>query len=238
MDKAEFYTSLRQRGSGAFGTSLSDRQVAGTEAILDEGCSLPLDHLAHVLAEAYHETGGGMYPVKETVFASSKDKSPTDSTVTARLDRAFAKGQLTWVRTPYWRGGWFGRGAIQVTHRENYEKLSPVVGVDLVADPAKALEPEISARIAVEGCRRGLFTGKALADYDGPQGYDHSAARAIVNGDARETGPKVARYANAFSLALMYAQYKPEAAAPADSGGGWMAALITAIFALFGKGKA
>lgn len=202
MDRGKFFTALRARDSGVFGTSLSQQQVAGTEALLDALDGFTLPHAAHGLAEVYHETGGGMWPVKETVYRTSRDRDPSDTTVIARLESAWDKGQLPWVRAPYWRGGWFGRGQLQLTHKDNYRKASALVGVDLVADPSRALDLAISARIAAEGCRSGMFTGKRLADFDGPDGYDHAAARSIVNGDTRAMGPTIAGYAAAFEAAL------------------------------------
>ena len=213
MNKAAFYTHLRKRG-GPFGTSMSQRQVDGIEAILDEGAGLPLPHLANVLAQVHRETGGGMYPVKETVYSWSKDKNPSDATVIARLDRAFAKGQLTWVSKPYWRSGFFGRGQIQITHIGNYLKMGGMVGVDLVANPSAALDLKTSARIAVRGMAAGSFTGRKMSDYNGTK-YDHAGARAIVNGDGKKrdkgssatVGQIVAKNAAAFEDALTAAGY-------------------------------
>lgn len=202
MDRSSFFAALRARNSGVFGTSLSQQQVEGTESLLDALDGFTLPHAAHVLAEVYHETGGGMWPVKETVYRTSKDRDPSDAQVIARLNVAWAKGQLPWVRAPYWRDGWFGRGQIQLTHAENYRNASALVGVDLVSDPSRALEPVVSAKIAAEGCRSGMFTGKRLADFDGPGGYDHAAARSIVNGDTRAMGPTIAGHAAAFEAAL------------------------------------
>lgn len=236
MNRDAFFSALRQSKS-VFGTSLSQRQVDGLNAILDNAVGLSLPHLAHVLAECYHETGGGMYPVKETVFRHSKDKNPSNATVIARLDRAFAKGQLPWVKSPYWRDGWFGRGIIQLTHRSNYERLSPVVGVDLTSNPDAALDPSISALIAIKGCEGGLFTGKALKDYDAPGGYDHRNARAIVNGDKHAVGNDIAAYAAAFEAALRASGLptKPDAAPiPAQPATGILGAILALLRTIFG----
>ena len=216
MKKAEFYAALRRRDSGVFGTSLSKAQVDAVEALIAVMIGWPIAHAAHVLAEVYHETGGGMFPVKETVYRTSKDRNPSDATVIARLDRAWAKGQLPWVKKPYWRGGWFGRGQIQLTHEYNYTKGGALVGVDLVSDPDRALELPVSAEIAAEGCRVGLFTGKSLADFDGPEGFDHYNARAIVNGDKRANGRKVAGHARAFEAALEAAGWRAAPPVPPD----------------------
>lgn len=201
MKRDAFFTALRARDSGVFGTALSADQVSGCEALLDACIGYPLPHVAHVLAEVYHETGGGMMPVKETVYRSSKDRNPSDATVKARLETAWARGQLPWVKTPYWRDGWFGRGQIQLTHQDNYRKASALVGVDLVAHPERALELPVSAQIAAEGCRAGMFTGKRLSDYDGPA-FDHYNARAIVNGDKGKNGNLIVAYGRAFERAL------------------------------------
>lgn len=208
MNRKAFYAQLRKRNSGVFGTSLTQGQVEGMEALLTAGQYLPLAHLAHVLAEVFHETGAKMMPVRET-FARSDDEAID------RLERAWRRGQLTWVTKPYWRKDkdgktWLGRGAIQITHPENYQKATKLTGVDLVSNPNAALQINVSAKIAVEGCRTGMFTGKKLSDFDrATVGYDHFNARSIVNGDKGAMGKHMEAYGRAFERALEAAAYKP-----------------------------
>ena len=45
---------------------------------------------------------------------------------------------------------YFGRGLIQLTGKSNYEKYGKLIGVDLVNDGDKALEPKNSYKIASE----------------------------------------------------------------------------------------
>ena len=215
MNRANFYASVLQRASGVFGTSLSQAQVEGVEAVLDEAerRGTPLFHLAAILSEIYHETGGQMQPVKETVYASSKDRNPSDATVIKRLDTAYAKGQLPWVSKPYWREGWFGRGLIQITHEENYRKLG--------LTKESALDLQASVRATFDGMEQGLFTGKKLSDYDylitrNPDvpGFKYYNSRAIVNGDTAKNGAMIAGYAEAFERALVAAAYSAKKAPP------------------------
>lgn len=214
MDKPVFYDKLRQ-SKVIFPPALSTRQVEGMEALLNTGMelNLPTHHMANILANVYRETGGGMYPIKETVYPSHKDQNPSDATVIKRLDTAFAKGQLTWVKTPYWRDGAFGRGQIQITHWDNYKKLGDMIGVDLRSNPSLALQPRVSAAIAIIGMSTGAFTGKKLSDYVFPRDLDNppkTNSRRIVNGEDGSDA-EVAKSHRAFYNALVAAGYGHEA---------------------------
>ena len=226
MKRKTFFAALRARNSGLFGTTLSTSQVQGIEALLDAGRALPLHHMANVLAQVHHETGGGMYPIKETVMPWHKNKKPSDATVIGRLDRAYAKGQLTWVKVPYWRGGAFGRGQLQITHDYNYDKFG-------ITNYADALKLDVSARIAVEGMREGMFTGKKLADFNFPQDLDNpprTNPRRIVNG-ADGSDDKVRTHHMVFAAALEAAGWQQESAATPVPRGFWD--YIFAAFARF-----
>jgi len=195
IDREKFFAALRKRESGLFGTSLSKGQIEGLNAILDEADGFGVETIAYILATAYHETGRTMQPVRET-FAM------TDEQAAARLEKAWKAGKLKWVKTPYWRPDedgkyWIGKGYVQITHKRNYERLGPMVGVDLVAEPDLAMQPDVAAKILVVGMLRGAFTGKALSDY---VPGDYVGARRIVNGNDRAR--KIAEYAKAFETAL------------------------------------
>lgn len=185
MNRATFFDRVR---ASLFGGSLSQRQVDGLNAILDaieRHTVREQHHAANVLAEVHHETGGEMLGIKETVLASHKDKNPSDATVKSRLEAAWAKGQLPWVKTPYWRDGWFGRGPIQITHYDNYAKFEKRLGIPLTKQPGLALDPVHGSDIAVVGMAEGLFTGRKLSDYRFPAALSAAAKdnpRRIVNG--------------------------------------------------------
>jgi putative chitinase len=69
MDRAKFFAAVRSP------LSISKKaQVQGIDATLDEAerRGTPLPHLAAILAEAHHETGGAMQPVSENLNHSAK----------------------------------------------------------------------------------------------------------------------------------------------------------------------
>lgn len=187
-----------------FGGSLKPTQKAGLVAILDKWERESPDDddrwLAYMLGTVHHETGRTMQPVRET-FASS------DAQAIARLNRAYAAGVLTWVRTPYWQPdasgkSWFGRGLVQITHRDNYKKLGAAIGVNLIADPGLALQLNTALDIMFVGMRRGLFTGVKLSDRFSGAVERWRHARQIING--LERADLVASYAKAYYGAISY----------------------------------
>lgn len=224
MDRAAFYSSLRQRMSGVFGTSLSTKQVKGVEAILDEAerRGTSLFHLAAIMAEAYHETGGQMQPVSENLSYSAKRLTEVwpnrFQTLSAakpyannprRLANKVYGGRLGNVDPD---DGWIyrGRGLAQITGRANYQKFG------ISSTPDKASEMATAVRIMFDGMEKGLFTGKKLADYDylitkipAVLGYRYYASRSIINGDMQVSGGKIEAYGKAFEIALKAAEYAP-----------------------------
>ena len=172
---------------------LSQSQVNGFETILAASAHLPLRHRAYILATAWHETAFTMQPVRETL-------AKTDASAVNILERAWSEGKLKWVRTPYWRfdsdgKSWLGRGFVQLTHKSNYAKAGEKLGVDLLADLNKAMNPDLAAQILVRGMRDGWFTGKKMSDFK-----TYADMRRVVNGTDRAA--QIARYATSFEIAL------------------------------------
>lgn len=213
-------------------------QASGIEAILDECAGMDISHAAACLGTAWLETGGGMQPVKETVYPWSKTRNPPDATVAARLEKAFKDGK---VKTPYWRKDadgkyWFGRGLAQVTWKDNYRRASAIVGVDLVAKPDLALDLQIAAKVLVQGSAAGLFTGKKLVDF---LPGDYANARRVINGTDRAS--EYAGLCRKFETALATAGWnarpnikplpRPKPPAAKTQGGKTIAAIIAAAIA-------
>ena len=202
MDLAIFFARVR---ASLFGGRMTTAQVEGIERILDKGIELrvPADYMAYILATTHHETGRRMVPVRETFAASDKAAAAT-------LEAAWKRGQLSWVKTPYWRADadgkhWFGRGLPQVTHKANYQRMGDILGIDFVADPGLMLDPEVAVAVMFEGMLPGLsgkgdFTGVSLDDFLAGAKDDFVGARRVINGV--ESKDLVAGYAKAYLAAL------------------------------------
>lgn len=75
----------------------------------------------------------------------------------------------------YWPSGFYGRGPLQLTHEKNYKAAGDAIGVDLVSDPDKALDPNNAARIFA-----WYFKTNGVAR--AAQIHDWPRSRALVNG--------------------------------------------------------
>ncbi len=244
MDRAKFFAAVR---SPLFAGKMVGTQTQGIDAILDEaerrGTALP--HLAAILAEVHHETGGQMQPVSENLNYSAKrltevwlSRFPTLAAAAPyannpqRLANKVYGGRLGNTGPD---DGWIyrGRGLAQITGKTNYAKFG------LAGAPDKAAEMSIAVRILFDGMIGGIFTGKRLADYDGADCYRYAASRAIINGDVKANGARIHKYGRAFEAALRSAGYAPgkptTPTAPAATG--FWAALGRFLLALLKGGK-
>jgi predicted chitinase len=97
---------------------------------------------------------------------------------------------------------YYGRGLVQITWYDNYLRLGERLGfgTKLAEDPDMALDMPVALDLLLIGMEEGLYTGKALGDYDLPEHYRD--ARRIINGDVRKNGGMIADYARVFEEAL------------------------------------
>lgn len=183
--------------------------VEGLDEILDnfEKADFHKDEESYMLATATWESAKTMQPVRETLAS-------TDDEAIRRLEYAWSRGRLPWVKKPYWRRDergqvWFGRGLVQITHKANYDRLGKAIGVDLVSNPSKALEMPTAIKIMTVGMKMGLFTNARLDQY--LDGVDESfaedyrefkAARKIINGTDRDD--EIAELAMIYKGAIRY----------------------------------
>lgn len=160
IDRKVFFDKVRK---SLFGGRLTREQVAGMNAKLDEWerCGqTDLRWLAYMLATSFHETGRRMVPVEEKGKGRGKKYGKPDGPHGHR---------------------YYGRGDVQLTWYENYQKMGELLGIPLAEKPELALDPEISMRIMFEGMKRGTFTNHNLAMYFSDQKEDWVRARRIIN---------------------------------------------------------
>lgn len=190
MDYKIFFDNIR--GS----IPLTQGNVAGFERVIGFGEShgYSIKDTAYVTATAYWETANTMQPVKEAYW----------------LDEDWRKKHLRYYP-------WYGRGDVQLTWEDNYKKAGKAIGVDLISNPEKALDPAISVQILYRGMENGWFSGKKLSDYITPltasQTYasiqaEYRNARRIVNGTDKQDD--IASIAIRIYKALQKASYTPK----------------------------
>lgn len=241
MDKSKFYKSLRRRESGVFGTSLSQRQVEGMEGILEAFAEVGdgmADTLAYAFATAYHETGGRMVPVREGFASSDAAARKAVNRLAARRGPNSAVAKYAKPQPPHGHV-YYGRGLVQLTWKDNYERSSQDAGVDLVRNPDAAMRPKVSARILIRGLLDGRWNGRGHGIRHYLDKGDLQGARRTVN--ITDKWAVIARYHEAFMTAITAAGGVPKAPidapkaperpkAPEKPGKrGWLALLLSLL---------
>lgn len=160
---------------------LSQEEVDALDVFLDLFmCNLDqftLAQWAYVFATVFHETAHTFRPVREAYWLSD----------------AWRQKNLR-----YWP--FYGRGFVQLTWGFNYEAYTEILGVDLVNNPDKAMDTEISFKILIHGMANGVFTGRRLDRYVNEERTRYDLARYVING--RDKRDLIAKYAEDFLFIL------------------------------------
>ena len=184
IDIETYFGSVRD---SLFGGSMTQQQVDGQCVIVGlwnyQATGTPMTDirwLAYMLATVYHECATRMWPVTEygtQEYLESRE---------------------------YWP--FVGRGFVQLTWQENYDRASAILGLiddrDLVAHPDLALDSLIAARVMFRGMAEGWFTSAKLGNYFNEEDDNPIEARAIINSDVSKNGPMIADYHYLFLDAL------------------------------------
>lgn len=199
MNAKIFFDSIRHN---VFGGKLLQSQVDGINAILSEWerqGRFDLRWLAYILATTYHETARTMEPIEEYGKGKNYD-----------YGKKLKMGKGPGKRIPYTEPDklYYGRGPVQVTWYENYERLTKAAskfdkGWDFLNNPELLLEMEPSIWATFYGMRTGLFTGRKLSEFFNDDKTDWVNARKIINGLDKAEG--IAAIAKDFYSALVIA---------------------------------
>lgn len=180
------------RGVRAVTGPLAEDQVATINGLLSKASHWSIAWLAYGLATAWHEAR--MRPIEEI----GKGRGRRYGVAGARSDGK--PGPNYGGQVPY------GRGLVQLTWADNYEKADRELDLKgtLLANFGLALDPNVAAAILVRGMEEGWFTAKKLADYL-PAALGNEAqfvqARRIINGTDR--AQLITSYARKFQDALV-----------------------------------
>lgn len=186
FDRKIFFDSVR---NSLFSGAMSQSQVDGQEALLGAWEAGPtsddLRFFAYMLATTFHETAATMQPIEEYGKGEGHSYGEPDPVT----------GQT-----------YYGRGYVQITWSENYQRVTTQLGLtgddDLYWHAGRALDPVIASDVMFQGMTGGWFTAKKLGDYFSDDRDDPVNARAIINNDVSKMGKTVAGYHGKFLEAL------------------------------------
>ena len=106
--------------------------------------------VAYIMATTKHETNNTFEPVSEAYWLSDE----------------WRKANLRYYPA-------FGRGFVQITWPENYQRMSVKLGIpELATNYCLALNWDVAYEILVVGMLEGLFTGRDLDDFINEQYCD------------------------------------------------------------------
>ena len=183
-----FFDSVR---GSLFAGSMTQSQVDGMNMILDYAEQVGCDdrHLAYILATTFHETAQTMIPIAEY---------------------GKGKGKAYGVPDPVTGQTYYGRGLVQITWKDNYQKQDDKLKLrgELVANADLALDPEIATKIIFGGMYDGDFTGVGMPKYitcsdPATDTTDYYNCRKVVNG--LDCATQIQGYAQSFTNAITHA---------------------------------
>lgn len=191
FDHDKFFQEFRHK----YG-SLNQSQVEGLEALLigldrDDDVS-DVRWAAYMLATVKHECADTWQPIEE--YGKGHGRA-YGRPVTIEDEAGNRHSNV-----------YYGRGYVQLTWKENYQKLGEALGYghELLIHPERVMEPEIAYRIMSHGMRHGSFTGVGLSRYIDDSYCDYRNARRIINGlDRCDT---IAGYARSLEAILKVAR--------------------------------
>lgn len=184
MDTTKFFADAR----AILGGSLKQKQVDTLNAIIADGDKRGISNewLAYILATAQGESAMD-YSKRENMNYSAKrigqvfrrlrgreNELAGNPTKLANAAYADMLGNGNEASGDGWR--FRSAGPSGLTGKDNYRKFG------LHADPDSAARLPNAVNVLYDGMIAGMFTGKKLADYDVPGGYDFHQARQIING--------------------------------------------------------
>ena len=167
---------------------------------MDKDKSISYPQAAYILATVWHETATKMLPIEEYGRGRNRVYGTWYKNSKGEL-YSFKNGSKStaylFTEQPHL---YFGRGYVQLTWYDNFQKASKKIGVDFLSNPDLVMQKDHAVRIMIEGMKDGWFTGRKLSDYIYQSKKDYVNARRIING--MDKASLIAGYAETFEKAL------------------------------------
>jgi putative chitinase len=184
-----FFSQVKQN---LFSGALDQLQTSGLTTVLDEWETKYAHEddrwLAYMFATAHHETGKKMQGVEEI----GKGKGhPYGNKINQHGNAYTAPDEI-----------YYGRGLVQLTWYENYDKASKKIGKDFLNHPELALDINNAVAIMFIGMMEGWFTGVTLSRFFNSTTEAWESARKIINGNDR--ADLIAGYGHAYYAAISH----------------------------------
>lgn len=166
FSRSTFFEGMRPLSRQPKAGALVQSQVDGLNALLgfieDDPAIIYLRWAAYMLATVKHECADTWQPIEEYGKGAGRPYGQPAG--------------------PYQRI-YYGRGYVQLTWFENYEKMATALNIPaLAASPELALQPATAYKIMSYGMRAGSFTGYSLSRWINSVMTDYRSARRIING--------------------------------------------------------
>lgn len=154
-----------------------------------------ISDLAYLLATAKVESDYSLQRWESDYICNLQGKPYKDKPCDSALNyyRSTKGGKKNYYTLGTDKNGlpYFGRGLIQLTGKSNYQKYGDLIGVDLINDGDKALEPKNSYLIAsayLSNKRGGMYkkNGVERSTFDLARDNDLTLARKSVNGGTKD----------------------------------------------------
>lgn len=143
------------------------------------------NRLAFVLATARRESMSSFLPIREAPGCQTDEKCRERKIGEMLQKRADKQGNTARANyaVPNKDGRrFYGRGYLQLTFEDNYRKTGTALGIDLVNDPDRALDPQIAGEVLVRAMLGGWYgSRKPLSFYIDGDAIDWINARNNVN---------------------------------------------------------
>ncbi len=149
----------------------------GWEAVA-AACRAPAQNVCvawPLIVEALAERGMRSRPVQVAAAATVAVETGDFMPKRERRANAIRQTALYKAQERYWDSGFYGRGYVQLTWRDNYALYGQMIGEDLVTTPDRALQPDVAAKLLA-----AYFAARHIAP--AAEAGDWPKVRRLVNG--------------------------------------------------------